>query len=141
MLKIFLTNEVHYMQVSQYCTWNNISLIDSFCISVVDIYGTTKQVRIVQLYGISSLQGACREVILGRIPSTSVISSLPLPKKLKDYLSNPWSNLVTKAWLTIVHYITSFAFRMHTECECLLIFWKPVRNVKNLIIQQLLTFC
>ncbi|XP_054278038.1 neuralized-like protein 2 [Macrosteles quadrilineatus] len=53
--------------------------------AVVDIYGTTKQVRIVQLYGVSSLQSACRDAILQHIKKTAV-SSLPLPKALKDYL-------------------------------------------------------
>ncbi|XP_014677849.1 PREDICTED: neuralized-like protein 2 [Priapulus caudatus] len=51
--------------------------------AVVDVYGTTKQVRIVQLYGVTSLQSACREVIL---QCTSNTDCLPLPSKLKDYL-------------------------------------------------------
>lgn len=53
--------------------------------AVVDVYGTTKQVRIVQLYGVASLQSACRDAILQHITKTAV-SSLPLPKKLKEYL-------------------------------------------------------
>lgn len=53
--------------------------------AVVDVYGTTKQVRIVQLYGVDSLQSACRDAILQHITKTAV-SSLPLPKKLKEYL-------------------------------------------------------
>ncbi|XP_046662382.1 neuralized-like protein 2 [Homalodisca vitripennis] len=53
--------------------------------AVVDVYGTTKQVRIVQLYGVASLQSACRDAILQHIQKTAV-SSLPLPKALKDYL-------------------------------------------------------
>lgn len=53
--------------------------------AVVDVYGTTKQVRIVQLYGVASLQSACRDAILQHIKKTAV-SSLPLPKALKEYL-------------------------------------------------------
>ncbi|XP_075220412.1 neuralized-like protein 2 [Lycorma delicatula] len=53
--------------------------------AVVDVYGTTKQVRIVQLYGVASLQSACRDAILQHIKTTAV-SSLPLPKSLKEYL-------------------------------------------------------
>ncbi|CAG2163765.1 unnamed protein product [Oppiella nova] len=54
--------------------------------AVVDIYGTTKQVRIVQLYGTSSLMSACRNAILATIRSPKVIPFLPLPTKLKNYL-------------------------------------------------------
>ncbi|XP_066998417.1 neuralized-like protein 2 [Anabrus simplex] len=53
--------------------------------AVIDVYGTTKQVRIVQLYGVASLQSACRDAILQHITKTGV-SSLPLPKTLKEYL-------------------------------------------------------
>uniref|UniRef100_T1JLQ4 Neuralized-like protein 2 n=1 Tax=Strigamia maritima TaxID=126957 RepID=T1JLQ4_STRMM len=53
--------------------------------AVVDVYGTTKQIRIVQLYGVASLQSACRDAILQYITKTAV-SSLPLPTKLKEYL-------------------------------------------------------
>lgn len=53
--------------------------------AVVDVYGTTKQVRIVQLYGVVSLQSACRDAILRHITKTAV-SALPLPNKLKEYL-------------------------------------------------------
>lgn len=52
---------------------------------VVDVYGTTKQVRIVQLYGVSTLQSACRDAIL-QYTKRSAIDSLPLPRVLKDYL-------------------------------------------------------
>ncbi|KAI1285554.1 Neuralized-like protein 2 [Halotydeus destructor] len=54
--------------------------------AVADIYGTTKQLRIVQLYGVSSLKSACRDVILERLSSANDISSLPLPRKLQNYL-------------------------------------------------------
>ncbi|XP_014245043.1 neuralized-like protein 2 [Cimex lectularius] len=53
--------------------------------AVVDIYGTTKQVKIVQLYGVGSLQSACRDVILQCV-SKKKIHLLPLPKALKLYL-------------------------------------------------------
>lgn len=53
--------------------------------AVIDVYGTTKQVRIIQLYGVATLQSACRDAILQHITKTAV-SSLPLPKMLKEYL-------------------------------------------------------
>lgn len=53
--------------------------------ALVDVYGTTKQVRIVQLYGISTLQDACRDAIL-QFTQRTAVNSLPLPKTLKDYL-------------------------------------------------------
>ncbi|KAJ8914815.1 hypothetical protein NQ315_014561 [Exocentrus adspersus] len=52
---------------------------------VVDVYGTTKKVRIIQLYVVPSLQAACRDAILQHITKKAV-SSLPLPKLLKEYL-------------------------------------------------------
>ncbi|XP_055374424.1 neuralized-like protein 2 isoform X2 [Condylostylus longicornis] len=59
--------------------------------AVVDVYGTTKQVKIIQIYGIASLQNACRDAILARVKRTD-ISRLPLPKRLKDYLSRHYDN-------------------------------------------------
>lgn len=53
--------------------------------AVVDVYGTTKRVHIVQFYGVTSLQSACRDAILHSIQKKAV-SSLPLPNKLKEYL-------------------------------------------------------
>jgi neuralized-like protein 2 len=54
--------------------------------AVVDVYGSTKQVRIVQLKSKSNtLQSLCRDVIRQKI-QTSGIKSLPLPKSLKNYL-------------------------------------------------------
>lgn len=78
--------------------------------AVVDVYGITKQVQIVQLYGgkylyprlsfvslsmvfrlflyvsaISMLQSACQDAILQYIKRNAV-SLLPLPRLLKDYL-------------------------------------------------------
>ncbi|KAK4883889.1 hypothetical protein RN001_000160 [Aquatica leii] len=52
---------------------------------VVDVYGTTKKVRIIQLYGVPTLQSACRDSILQHI-TTKGVSALPLPKMLKEYL-------------------------------------------------------
>lgn len=52
---------------------------------VVDVYGATKQVRIIQLYGVPTLQSACRDAILQHITKNAVYS-LPLPKVLKEYL-------------------------------------------------------
>ncbi|XP_071859500.1 neuralized-like protein 2 [Bombus fervidus] len=53
--------------------------------AVVDVYGTTKQVRIVQLYGVSTLQSACRDAIL-QYTERNAVDLLPLPRVLKDYL-------------------------------------------------------
>ncbi|XP_046375269.1 neuralized-like protein 2 [Haliotis cracherodii] len=53
--------------------------------AVVDVYGTTKQVRIVQLYGVTSLQNACRDLILQMIRKEDV-SRLPLPRKIVQFL-------------------------------------------------------
>lgn len=64
---------------------NNIPFRKGPLFAVVDVYGTTKQVRIVQLYGAASLQSACRDAILKNITKKAV-SLLPLPKKLKEYL-------------------------------------------------------
>lgn len=71
---------------------------------VVDVYGATTKVRIVQLYGgkwvlemcamlkvcfllfsVPTLQAACRDAILQHITKKAV-SALPLPKLLKEYL-------------------------------------------------------
>lgn len=53
--------------------------------AVVDVYGTTKQVKIIQIYGVKSLQHVCRDAILHYVNDRSV-KSLPLPKCLKDFL-------------------------------------------------------
>jgi len=52
---------------------------------VVDVYGTTKQVRIVQLYGVGTLQQSCRDCILQNLKKDQT-DRLPLPTKLKEYL-------------------------------------------------------
>jgi len=56
--------------------------------AVVDVYGTTKQVRIVQLSGVGTLQNACRETILRCLhkDSRDCIDRLPMPSKLKEFL-------------------------------------------------------
>lgn len=54
--------------------------------AVVDVYGTTKQVRIVQLYGVTTLQNACRDRIL-QLLKKSDICQLPLPKKVLQFLN------------------------------------------------------
>lgn len=56
---------------------------DAPLFAVVDVYGTTKKLRIVSES--SSLQSACREVILNRLSGNDV-SQLPLPKRLKKFL-------------------------------------------------------
>ncbi|CAG7785796.1 unnamed protein product [Allacma fusca] len=54
--------------------------------AVIDVYGSTKQVRIVQLESRSNtLQSLCRDTIRQKI-QTCGIKSLPLPKSLKNYL-------------------------------------------------------
>ncbi|XP_043645669.1 neuralized-like protein 2 [Drosophila teissieri] len=52
---------------------------------VIDVYGTTKQIRIIQLEGILSLQSACRNVILENF-AEDAISELPLPESIKRFL-------------------------------------------------------
>ncbi|XP_037084725.1 neuralized-like protein 2 [Pollicipes pollicipes] len=54
--------------------------------AVVDVYGSTKQIRIVQLYGVQSLMSSCREVILQHMVGSSV-SQLPLPPALKNFIA------------------------------------------------------
>lgn len=66
------------------CT-HDIPYLRSALHVVIDVYGTTKQVKIIQLYGISTLQSACRDAILSRV-SKSSIRKLPLPESLKEYL-------------------------------------------------------
>ncbi|CAG2116174.1 unnamed protein product, partial [Medioppia subpectinata] len=77
----FIFNGEDYGVYAKDIPYNNGPLF-----AVVDIYGTTKQVRIVQLYGTSTLMSACRSAILTTIRSPKVIPSLPLPTKLKNYL-------------------------------------------------------
>ncbi|XP_018016508.1 uncharacterized protein LOC108673228 [Hyalella azteca] len=53
--------------------------------AIVDVYGTTKRVRIIQLYETMSLKMACRSVILQRLVPED-IPLLPLPPQLLQYL-------------------------------------------------------
>ncbi|KAK6185527.1 hypothetical protein SNE40_007739 [Patella caerulea] len=64
---------------------NTIPLQGGPLYAVVDVYGTTKQVRIVQLYGVTSLQNACRDLLLQLVKKTD-IERLPLPKKIIQFL-------------------------------------------------------
>uniref|UniRef100_A0A8D9BWG8 Neuralized-like protein 2 n=1 Tax=Cacopsylla melanoneura TaxID=428564 RepID=A0A8D9BWG8_9HEMI len=64
----------------------NIPYKDTPLYAVVDVYGTTKQVRIVQLYNIATLQSLCRDAILYNIHNKVNIRLLPLPDKLISYL-------------------------------------------------------
>lgn len=55
--------------------------------AVVDVYGTTKQVKIIQLYGVKSLQYVCRDAILQYVNNeTDSVKLLPLPQCLKEFL-------------------------------------------------------
>ncbi|XP_044744349.1 neuralized-like protein 2 [Coccinella septempunctata] len=51
----------------------------------INLYGTTKKIRIIQLSCVPSLQAACRESILQRVPK-NMIHLLPLPSLLKNFL-------------------------------------------------------
>lgn len=53
--------------------------------AVVDVYGTTKQVRIIQVVCVPSLQHDCRRTVL-RCVSGENIEKLPIPTFLKNYL-------------------------------------------------------
>lgn len=52
----------------------------------VDVYGTTKSVKIIQVYGINSLQSLSKDVILSSVDKLH-LNQLPLPASLRDYLS------------------------------------------------------
>jgi len=52
---------------------------------VVDVYGTTKEVKIRQIHEVASLQSACKNAILQHIAQKAV-GALPLPKSLKEFL-------------------------------------------------------
>lgn len=54
--------------------------------AVVDVYGTTKQVRIIPLYAVGTLQNMCREAILQFLKNKELVEQLPLPTKLKEFL-------------------------------------------------------
>ncbi|UJR22312.1 hypothetical protein I4U23_025374 [Adineta vaga] len=52
----------------------------------VDVYGGTTRVRIVQLYGPSTLRSLCRSTLLSNLQSDDQINILPLHNQLKLYL-------------------------------------------------------
>ncbi|ESO08798.1 hypothetical protein HELRODRAFT_74472 [Helobdella robusta] len=54
--------------------------------AVVDVYGTTKQVKVIQLCCVSSLQNACRRTILACMNTDDDVDLLPIPNTIKDYL-------------------------------------------------------
>lgn len=81
--------EMHFIfnGVDQGVMADNIPYNDGPLFAVADLYGTTKQLKIIQLTGVYSLQSACRDVILDLIPTEDVVK-LPLPTKLKNYLQS-----------------------------------------------------
>ncbi|KAH8305170.1 hypothetical protein KR018_009141, partial [Drosophila ironensis] len=76
----FIINGVDHGPVSKDIPLNRAPLF-----VVIDVYGTTKQIRIIQLEGILSLQNACRNVILEHFPAEA-IARLPLPGSIKRFL-------------------------------------------------------
>ncbi|KAH8252660.1 hypothetical protein KR032_001112 [Drosophila birchii] len=76
----FIINGVDHGPVSR-----DIPLNRSPLFVVIDVYGTTKQIRIIQLEGILSLQSACRNVILEHC-TANTITKLPLPESIKRFL-------------------------------------------------------
>ncbi|ALC40889.1 CG3894, partial [Drosophila busckii] len=76
----FIINGVDRGPVSR-----NIPLNKAPLYVVIDVYGTTKQIRIIQLEGILSLQSACRNVILEHATAGD-IALLPLPESIKRFL-------------------------------------------------------
>ena len=80
--------EMHFVfnGVDQGIFANNIPYRNGPLYAVADLYGTTKQLRLIQTStNLTSLQSACRNAILYTVPSENV-QLLPLPKKLKNYL-------------------------------------------------------
>ncbi|XP_070493870.1 neuralized-like protein 2 [Chironomus tepperi] len=75
----FIVNGDDYLQAV------DIPYKESNLFVVVDVYGTTKQVKIIQVYGINTLQSLSKDVILNSVDK-SLVSQLPLPESLKDYL-------------------------------------------------------
>lgn len=64
----------------------DIAFKESNLFVCVDVYGTTKSVKIIQVYGINSLQSLSKDVILSSVDK-SLLNQLPLPASLRDYLS------------------------------------------------------
>lgn len=82
------TAEMHFIinGEDQGCCSTCIPYKDKALHAIVDVYGTTKQVRIIQLYSLASLQAKCRDVILLNLSSAEHVPNLPLPNKLIEYL-------------------------------------------------------
>lgn len=62
-----------------------IPYLEGYLYAVVDVYGITKQVRIIQLYGVETLQHLCRNTVLQYI-KRDTIEKLLLPKTMKKFL-------------------------------------------------------
>jgi neuralized-like protein 2 len=75
----FIVNGEDFVQAS------DIPYKETNLFAVIDVYGTTKQVKIIQVYGINTLQSLTKDVILSFVDK-SLVDQLPLPLKLKDYL-------------------------------------------------------
>lgn len=75
----FIVNGDDYLQAV------DIPFSESNLFVVIDVYGTTKQVKIIQVYGINTLQSLSKDAILSTVDK-SLVSQLPLPESLKDYL-------------------------------------------------------
>ncbi|XP_077983451.1 neuralized-like protein 2 [Glandiceps talaboti] len=52
---------------------------------MIDVYGTTRQVKIIQLDVVSTLQEYCRDIIR-QLVTDEQVDLLPLPTKVKEYL-------------------------------------------------------
>ncbi|XP_067937677.1 neuralized-like protein 2 [Watersipora subatra] len=64
----------------------NIPLHDGPLWPVLDVYGTTKQIQIVQLTTSETLQTLCRDVITQQLSTQVFIEELPLPTRMKNFL-------------------------------------------------------
>ncbi|XP_074601625.1 neuralized-like protein 2 [Brevipalpus obovatus] len=64
----------------------NIPYKQGLLYAVADIYGTTKQVRIVQMHSMPSLFECCLNFISRHVNSPEAVKLLPLPGKLKNRL-------------------------------------------------------
>lgn len=80
--------EMHFIINGEIILQNNeIPFKEKPLFIVIDVYGTTKQVKIIQLYGISSLQNLCVKRILSHVDKKS-LSKLPLPHNLINLLKS-----------------------------------------------------
>lgn len=53
---------------------------------VIDVYGTTKQLRIIEMHNVPTLRSLCRTQILECLNSLAHVRQLPIPEKLKVFL-------------------------------------------------------